>query len=188
MPDCRQIAELIGRLGRLAHALQYSAGLNPAQWEALRFLARANKYSRSPSALSEFLGVTRGTASQTLIALEEKGYVERTRSTADRRSVDLRLTDKGLDLIRRDPLCCLEEAATGLSDGCKEHIADGLERVVAALQVASGYVTFGPCFGCDHFRRDPADAAKAGCRCALTGDALEPNELGKICVDFTKAA
>jgi DNA-binding MarR family transcriptional regulator len=188
MPDCRQIAELIGRLGRLAHALQFAAGLNPAQWEALRFLARANKYSRSPSALSEYLGVTRGTASQTLIALEEKGYIERARSREDRRAVDLQLTQKGWDLVRQDPLCCIEEAATGLADACRAEIADGLQHVVSALQRASGHARFGPCFGCAHLRCDGEPAVPAVCRCALTGDALETADLGKICVDYNNAA
>jgi DNA-binding MarR family transcriptional regulator len=188
MPDCRHIAELIGRLGRLAHALQFAAGLNPAQWEALRFLARANKYSRSPSALSEYLGVTRGTASQTLIALEEKGYIERARSREDRRTVDLQLTEKGWDFVRRDPLCCIEQAATGLADGCRTQIADGLELVVAALQRANGHARFGPCHGCEHLRHDNAEGEPGACRCALTGDALAQSDLGKICVDYTSGA
>lgn len=188
MPDCRQIAELIGRLGRLAHALQYAAGLNPAQWESLRFLARANKYSRSPSALSEYLGVTRGTASQTLIALEEKGYIERARSPKDRREVDLQVTQKGWDLVGKDPLCCIEEAATGLADGCRAEIADGLQHVVSALQRANGHARFGPCFGCSHLQRVGDAATPAVCHCALTGDVLDTADLGKICVDYNSAA
>jgi DNA-binding MarR family transcriptional regulator len=188
MPDCRQIAELIGRLGRLAHALQFAAGLNPAHWEALRFLARANKYSRSPSAISAYLGVTRGTASQTLIALEEKGYIERAKSVADRRAVELRLTQKGRDLVCKDPLCCIEEAATGLGDTCRAEIAGGLQHVVAALQRAGGHASFGPCFGCSHLERRAGAGSSEACHCALKGEALELADLGKICVDYNSPA
>ncbi len=35
--------ELLDRMSRIAHGLQFALGLNPAQWEALRFLARANR-------------------------------------------------------------------------------------------------------------------------------------------------
>ena len=51
-----RVAELIDRLSRLTRELQYVDGLNPAQWEALRFLSRANKYSRTPGAVAQFLG------------------------------------------------------------------------------------------------------------------------------------
>ena len=86
------ISELLDRVGRVTRGLQFVDGLSPAQWEALRFLARANRYSRGPSALAEFLGTTKGTISQTLIALENKGYLRRRRGARDKRSVDLELT------------------------------------------------------------------------------------------------
>lgn len=58
-----RIVELVNRLGRAVHCMQFARGLNPAQWEALRFVVRANRYSRTPSALAGFLGTTKGTAS-----------------------------------------------------------------------------------------------------------------------------
>ena len=39
------------------------------------FIARANRFSRTPAALADYAGSTRGTISQTLIALEQKGLV-----------------------------------------------------------------------------------------------------------------
>ena len=64
-----RIADLIDRVSRAVQRLQYTGGLNPAQWVALRYIAQANRYSRSPSAVAEYLGTTKGTASQTLKAL-----------------------------------------------------------------------------------------------------------------------
>ena len=185
-PEALEAAHLIDRLERLARSGEQSAGLNPAQWEALRYLARANHFSRTPAALADYLASTRGTVSQTLIALEEKGYIERARSSQDRRAVDLQLTEKGWEFVRQDPLCCIEEAATGLADGCRKQVADGLELVVAALQRANGHARFGPCHGCEHLRHDPGPTSS--CRCALTGDALAPADLGKICVDYAGPA
>ncbi len=111
MDKSDRAVELLDRMGRIVHGLQFALGLNPAQWEALRFLARANRYSRSPTALAEFLGTTKGTASQTLIALESKGVVKRTRRASDRRSVELEVTPLGLELIEKDPLAPVIEAA-----------------------------------------------------------------------------
>ena len=87
MTESDTIATLVDRLSRIAHSLQFSEGLNPAQWNALRFLARANKYSTSPGVLADYLGCTKGTISQTLIALESKGLVARIRCDEDRRKV-----------------------------------------------------------------------------------------------------
>ena len=78
MTNSEAIASLVDRLSRLAHSLQYSQGLNPAQWNALRYLARANKYSTSPGVLAEYFRTTKGTVSQTLIALESKGLIRAT--------------------------------------------------------------------------------------------------------------
>src|SRR3546814_3015773 len=69
----QRVIVLLDRLSRLTRELQFVDGLNPAQWEALRFLATANKYSRPPPALAEYLGATKGTVSQNLIAPESKG-------------------------------------------------------------------------------------------------------------------
>ena len=56
------IANAVNRLCRIAHSLQFAHGLNPAQWDALRYIARANKYSTTPGNLAEYLGTTKGTA------------------------------------------------------------------------------------------------------------------------------
>src|SRR5271154_6260407 len=100
----QRVAELIDRLARLTRELQFVHGLNPAQWEALRFLGRANRYSRSPSTLAEYLGTTKGTASQTLRSLESKGYLERCKDCNDRRGVSLELTAEGRALLLLDPM------------------------------------------------------------------------------------
>ena len=92
--SARETAELLLLLGRLVQAEGYNSDLSPAQWMALRFFARANSFSRTPSAFAEFQATTRGTATQTIKALETGGYLVRQRSEADGRSVSLRLTSK----------------------------------------------------------------------------------------------
>jgi DNA-binding MarR family transcriptional regulator len=71
--SARETAELLLMVGRLVQFEGYDGGLSPAQWMALRFFARANSFSRTPSAFAEFQATTRGTASQAIKALEAGG-------------------------------------------------------------------------------------------------------------------
>ena len=112
--SARETAELLLQVGRLVQAEGYDGELSPAQWMALRFFARANPFSRTPSAFAEFQATTRGTASQAIKALEAGGYLVRQRSKADGRSVSLRLTDKGKEALARDPFEVLVRAVDSL--------------------------------------------------------------------------
>lgn len=174
------VADLVNRLGRAAHALQFAAGLNPAQWDALRYLARANTYSRTPSALAEFLGTTKGTASQTVRALEAKGYVRRGSDARDRRIVALDLTDAGRDLLAKDPIRQLEQAASALSAEAGDAIVTGLSRLMAQLQHDCGARPFGICARCGHFRPE----GRGEGRCGLTADLQPASETDLLCVNF----
>ena len=56
--SARQTAELLLLVGRLVQAEGYDGELSPAQWMALRYFARANPFSRTPSAFAAFLATT----------------------------------------------------------------------------------------------------------------------------------
>ena len=189
MSDCLRIAELVDRIGRIARGAQFSSGLNPAQWEALRFIARANRYSRSPGALACYLGATRGTVSQTLITLESKGYITRTKCGDDRRAVTIDLTDAGREMIANDPLCLVLRAADGLGCEAQSQLADGLEGLVRAVQEAKDMPEFGPCQSCAYFQPDADGKIEGGsCHCALTDEPILCEETSKICVEFKSQA
>ena len=176
------IADLIERMGRLAHTRQYAADLNPAQWEALRYLDRANRFSRSPSALAAFLGATKGTISQTLIALERKGLVTRERSRRDRRSVTLQLTEAGKALLTDDPLTDLARAAGRLSPDLQNKLFDGLRLVLAAMQDDNGRKPFGQCRCCRFFVEEMTVGAGGGPHfCRLLDQPLSREETDSIC-------
>jgi len=179
MPE--KIASLINRLGRNIHCRQFAQGLNPAQWEALRYLAKANRYSRTPSALAEYLHTTKGTASQTLKSLEAKGYVRRVPVPEDRRAVRIVVTDAGHIVLRRDPLQCLESSAAEL-DGDIETISRFLSRLAAALERSDGKA-FGLCSECTFFCKNEAAAAEGGPhKCGLHEEPLSATDSTKICV------
>jgi len=176
-----KIANLINRLGRSIHCRQYAQGLNPAQWEALRYLSRANRYSRTPSALADYLRTTKGTASQTLKSLEAKGYVCRVPVPSDRRAVRIDITDAGHMVLRRDPLQCLETSAAELG-GEIEIVSRFLGRLAATLERGNGK-PFGLCAECTHFCKNDAPGAEGGPhKCALHEEPLSAVDATKICV------
>ena len=175
-----EAARLIDRLGRLVRSGGSRQGINPAQWEALRFLARANRFSRTPAALADYLVSTRGTVSQTLIALESKGLVLRRQSSRDRRSVELELTSTGLEMLEEDPLI---ELARDLGKSSSD---DGLASTVEVLRGAlrralqrNGSRPFGVCQSCRFFRKNASGRGKH--HCALIDEPLSEKESELIC-------
>ena len=184
-----RIALLVDRLGRLSRELQYVEGLNPAQWEALRYLARANRYSRTPGALAEFLCTTKGTVSQTLIALEQKGLVARQRNDTDRRQIDLELAETGRELAGRDPIVHLEQSAATMAAELGAPLVKGLSKLLHDLQQRHDVREFGVCADCTMLcvnTQPCVDTEKH--RCGLTNDWLSASDQQKICADFKRTA
>ncbi len=183
------ISALLDRVGRVTRGLQFVDGLSPAQWEALRFLSRANRYSCGPSALADFLGTTKGTVSQTLIALENKGYLRRLRTERDRRTVRLELTPAGRGLLKRDPLLVVDDAVAGLPAGERNAITEGLDRLLRNVQQRLGANDFGVCETCSLFAAEGAAGEHDGPhRCGLTNEPISEGEVRLICVNHQTAA
>ena len=123
------VMNYLERLSRLMLNEGHAAGLKPAQWEALRYLALANGFSRTAGGLGAYLGLTKGTVSQTLNALERKGLVARS------------------DVIDRLP------------GAERDRLAASLETVLRAWLAQRGGRSFAECRTCHHFRaRDPLGA------------------------------
>jgi DNA-binding MarR family transcriptional regulator len=177
-------ARLIERLGRLIRAGHHAAGLNPAQAEALRYLARANRFSRTPAALAEYLGSTRGTVSQTLMALEAKGLIRRQTNARDGRSVVFALTEAGSGILGSGP--DLELAAAIDRAGVATGLAHDLEAGLRAAIAERGGRAFGACHTCRHFRRNRR-AGAAPHHCALLDEPLSESDQELICAEQTAA-
>src|SRR5690348_1728918 len=135
----RETAELLLQVGRLVQAEGYDGELSPAQWMALRYFARANQFSRNPSAFAEFQATTRGTASQAIKALETDGYLVRQRSKADARSVSLRLTNKGKKALARDPFEVLVRAVDSLDAKQQTAMRRALHQVLTTVAVSGAH-------------------------------------------------
>jgi len=186
--SARETAELLLLVGRLVQADGYEGELSPAQWMALRFFARANSFSRTPSAFAEFQATTRGTASQAIKALEAGGYLIRQRSQADGRSVTLRLTDKGHEVIARDPFEALVGAVGSLDRQGQTAMRDALRRVLTTLAASGTHQHFGVCRECAHLsgkiNSDSKSASRSIPGCLLFGAPIEPDDAVLLCVHF----
>lgn len=186
-PDhAARVAELIDRLGRMTRELQYVDGLNPAQWEALRYLNRANRYSRTPGGVADFLGATKGTISQTVSALESKGLIARTPSDRDKRVCLIDLTAEGERMIARDPVRCIETIVGSMDDRTAALMVDGLGRLMASLQIELGSKPFGVCVACCRHLAPETGCKKSEAvpKCGMTGEPLKGDAPQRICVNY----
>lgn len=177
---------LLERLARLVHNDAHASGLKPTQWEALRYLARANRFSRSPSALTAYLGMTKGTVSQTLQALERKGLVEKHAAAGDRRSVKLDLTSAGEHLLADDPLSDLQASINALPKEDQKRFGAMLEGLMKNMLHRRGGKAFGACKTCRYFRRDKGQGAPFFC--SLLSEPLSTSDSEMICAEQEAAA
>ena len=183
--DSRAIAELVLHLGRIASGEGLVEGLTPAQWTVLRYFARSNRFSRTPSAFAAFHGTTRGTASQTIKNLETQGYLTRMRSEADRRSVRLVLTDKASAILVNDLFEALVRAADALPPGVRGHFANALQRMLGRVAWERGKPPFGTCASCKHLEGDGCSReGQAPYACGFASEPLLLEELDGICINF----
>lgn len=174
------LREQIARLARLDAATGWVGDLNPTQRAAISYLARANRFSRSPSHLSGYLGTTRGTVSQTLKSLLQKGYVTEQRSETDKRAINFELTDRGQKIAETPtPLdAVLEE----LSDEDQQSLQHILSRAMRRVLAQNQGPEFGPCRTCVYHSR-----GEAGSECSLLSVALTKQESDQICFEQVSA-
>ena len=185
MMDGRVIADMILHLGHIASREALVLGLTPAQWAALRYLAQANRFSRTPSAFAAFHCTTRGTASQTIKGLEILAYLTRRRSEADGRSARLDLTDKARAVLDHDPIGALVRAADALPLGARGHFASSLQSILGQVARERGSPPFGACVSCKHLEGYGCSrGGQAQYACGYMNEPLLLTELDGLCINY----
>jgi MarR family transcriptional repressor of emrRAB len=186
-PDLLRTLDLAERLGNLAQARLKAVGarrgLQPAHLRILLYLAAANRYSNTPQAVADYLGLTKGTVSQSLILLETKGLIERGADARDRRVVRLALTPLGQALVepaRREGTERWGAAAGALPEG----VLYGLTEILRQLQLLEGRRSFGVCRSCRHHLTE----GPGRWRCGLTGEPLSGEDRESICREHEAVA
>jgi DNA-binding MarR family transcriptional regulator len=182
------IVALLERLARLVRAREHASDLNPAQWEALRYLARCNRFSNAPAALTRYLSATKGTVSQTLIALERKGYVSKSPRPGEARSVVLSLTEEGMQKLGQDPWADIAPMVATIKPKTLQRFASGAEKLVNQIIKARGLPGFGACASCRYFREGGApDDVKGKHWCLQFEEPITKTEADRICASHETA-
>ncbi|MDZ7712840.1 MAG: MarR family winged helix-turn-helix transcriptional regulator [Rhodovibrio sp.] len=127
-----QAAHEIEKLIRIQLANSYRNELRPAQWQALRFFARADPRDRTLTGFARHRRSTMGTTSITVSQLVDRGYLERG-DPSGQRNVDLRVSEKGLKTLEHDPIKELEDALDRLPEQQRDQLLAGLRLVNETL-------------------------------------------------------
>lgn len=76
-------------------------GLSESRFIILMFLYYAPNQTMLPSVISEKLGATRATVSKLLKAMEIKGWISKSSSATDKRSLSIQLTENGNQVLEK---------------------------------------------------------------------------------------
>ncbi|MEU4270759.1 MarR family transcriptional regulator [Streptomyces sp. NPDC026092] len=137
--------EVLGRLQRLGVALEkefraFAAErqLELGEFDVLTTLQRSGPpYELTAGAFRKAAMVTSGAITNRIDRMEAKGLVERVRDTADRRSVKIRLTERGHEITRAYMVDHLANEARMLAFFDREECED-LARKLRRLLVSLG--------------------------------------------------
>ncbi len=179
--NSRDIYRYLERLGNLlrseARQTRASPPLQPVQLDILHYLSICNRHSDIPVAVTEYLGLTKGTVSQSLSVLENKGYIAKVPDADDKRIIHLILTRKGQSIVDTTlPPDLLKQGLARMAPTQRDQLMTGLETLLKSMQNARGFKTFGVCKTC-HYQQSVED----GNVCKLTQLPLSAQELEQVC-------
>lgn len=182
MMDILQTQQLLERLASLLRTetrnLLLQHGLQPVQFEALQYLSICNRYSDTPMSVTDYLGQTKGSVSQTLKVLEKKGLIEKFQDKTDKRVAHLSVTAAGRNVVSNiPPSLLLERANKKFTKKNFESIDKSLRSLLKNMQQANNFRSFGQCATCIHNISDYS----GGHVCGLTKEALSSGDIELIC-------
>ncbi len=152
-------------------------GLQPVHLQTLDYIFRCNRYSDTPAALTKYLGMTRGTVSQTLLLLERRGFIQKNSDVKDKRIVHLSLLPEGEEILKKARLDNLFNQANSIfNNQISPRQEDNFLNALHALQKANQSQSFGLCKTCGYFK-----TLQAGFLCGLTQQPLTQTDSEKIC-------
>jgi MarR family transcriptional repressor of emrRAB len=176
------LLELVERLANLMRAELRRAGseesLQPVHLHSLIYLSKANRYSNTPQALAAYLGLTKGTVSQTLLILDRRGLIERYQDDVDRRVVRLRLSTAGEQLLyESQPALAWQNATRNISPNRIRNATSALREALMTLQEDNEGAAFGVCHSCVWCQK----LSQRIHRCGQMGDRLSGPETRRLC-------
>ena len=176
--------DLIERIGQLIRFEQREIGirdeLHPIHIQVMQYLNKCNRYSDTPLALTQYLGSTKGTISQSILVLERKQLLKKIADEKDKRMVHLKLTLKAKKLLKKiDELILSKNLMNQYSKDVQDTVDNTLQSILRDMQLRNNNRTFGQCSSCRFFLKEKGDKF----RCGLTKEPLKLEETFKICLE-----
>jgi DNA-binding MarR family transcriptional regulator len=178
--------DLIERLAALSRARMRQAGLaqglQTIHLQVLMYLAQANRLSNTPQATTEYLGLTKGTVSQSILVLARKRLVTRQTDPRDGRVVRLVLTERGQAVLKDlNAVLPWRDALSPASPARVSSAMQVLKQALVGMQASTGKRSFGVCATCRHNQR----LGPRSYFCALVQEKLSSPEVRQICREHT---
>lgn len=179
------IYSYLERIGNLIRAHEWTLcrdyALQPVQLHMLYYLSRCNRYSNTPSGVTDYLQLTKGTVSQSLNVLESKGLIEKQADLHDKRQIHLMVTADGRALIEKLPPDLVFAVSEALGETAAAETVAMLQRLLVTAQGLNGMKGFGVCRTCSYHQA----LEQQYFRCGLTGETLAAPEADLICREHT---
>ncbi len=146
-------------------------GMRLVHIEILQYLSISNKYSNTAQAMSEYLGQTKGSISQSISFLEELNYIERKPCKKDGRAVKIYLTKEGK--------ACLKRMFSNITQPPPndDTSIEAVKEILFNWQAENDMKSFGQCKSC----RFNESSNEGKFKCGLTGERLSKSDIEKIC-------
>jgi len=182
--DANTIYQQVERLSELLRVDLRQVGvkqnLQPVQIEVLHYLSICNRYSDTPMAVTEYLGQTKGTVSQTIKVLENKALLIKQPDKKDKRLTHLKLTSKGRQVLEQCvPSPAFEQTCESFTALKQVAIAEALKQLTDAVMANSPMKSYGICHECRYIKQEAEF-------CQLLNKTLATADLEKICRLFEK--
>lgn len=192
-PIAARLAEAFAKVGLAVRSQQWDAagraGINPAQAQVLALL-----HAREPNGLrlndiAEELAVTPASASDSVAALERKGFITKQRSADDGRAISVKLTRKGRTFASRDAAAppLFDEAADYLTDEERAVLLRAMLKMIRTMQRRRQIPVARMCVTCAHFRPNAHASAAEPHHCALVDAAFGDTLLRVDCPEHEPA-
>jgi len=152
--------------------------ISSTQIQTLIFLSGAHSDNKNVSSIARRLQIAQPTATRVVNSLVKKDLVKRERSEADRRKIQLSLTDEGKEItkdineISKTLIGSVEE----LPDNRQKELNRDLVKIASKLQDQGHIAIALTCQYCRYFELDGGSSDERPHHCKLTGQDLGEDE------------
>jgi len=154
------------------------------QLSALRYLSICNHYSDTVMGVTDYLGLTKGTVSQSLKALEERQWIYKEADPLDKRSTHLKLTAAGLAVVQQlQAVKVLQQAVQQLGPELERQLTGALHQLLSQVQQQEQRKSFGVCRSCRFHQQQDGQPF-----CGLTQQRLPVDSVELICREHQQLA